>query len=324
MKIVFLILAHRPEPCNLLLRLLGERFAGLVHVDARVSLDQFDQRVSNSVVFMKERIPIFWGGFNMVQATLNLIRNAIQTFPEFERLALISGDCLPVVSLRSLEAFLSEIDKEYIEIVDVQDDPDLFDKDVSLSVDRYGWEQPWRFHNFVYWDHELVNPRGRADAERKYGDHISNLDWIRGDVQKMMPLLTREFTRRLPLFTTLYYGSQWWALSRITILNVYDILFSTDITNYFRYFRCGDEHFMQCIVGNDARSRAKMQRPFMHLGHQMQEDTEKYHLNCSTLSTIHSNTGCLFARKFHPRSCPMVVNAIERGEYFRNILSVSD
>ena len=76
-KIVFLVLVHRPEPFDLLMRLIGDRFDCFVHVDARVPLEPFTAVAASKTRFIEKRTPIFWCGSNMMLATLDLIGAAM-------------------------------------------------------------------------------------------------------------------------------------------------------------------------------------------------------------------------------------------------------
>jgi hypothetical protein len=96
--IAFLILAHKPVALRYLLRAVSAEHLIFVHLDARVSVGQhyFEQRPN--VHWESKRLPVFWGGFNMISATRNLIRSTFERAPHVKRLVLISGDSLPIAS----------------------------------------------------------------------------------------------------------------------------------------------------------------------------------------------------------------------------------
>lgn len=323
-KVVFLVLAHKPDPFNLLIKSLGDAFDCFVHVDARVPIAPFKAAASKRVRLIEKRTPIFWGGNNSITATLDLIRTAIDAVPDFGRLALISGDCLPVADLDTLQAILGEDEVEFIQTFPVQNDPALRNQDPVLAVERYGWRQPARFQTFVFWDHELLNPRGRAAAIKKYGGELDGrLDEIRKDVQEIVSSIFTDFPPRPPLFEKFFYGASWWAISREATLQILDQLHSDDFREYFKYFRCADEHFIHCAFGNNPALHARKRRPFMHLGHPMVEDTSVHHLKAAMLPPIHRETGCLFARKFDPAATPDIAQAIAEGRYFEILRGTS-
>lgn len=95
----FLILAHRdPQLCLRLIRHL-RRLDGevWVHVDARSDLEAFMPQAleaEGGVTFLRSRQAVNWGGFNMVQATLDLL-HAMQPHG-YDRYTLLSGDTYPI------------------------------------------------------------------------------------------------------------------------------------------------------------------------------------------------------------------------------------
>jgi hypothetical protein len=63
MGIVFLVLAQGLQPLQCLARLLGADFDGLVHVDARTPLGEFERSLPPRFQIIKERLPVFLGRF---------------------------------------------------------------------------------------------------------------------------------------------------------------------------------------------------------------------------------------------------------------------
>jgi len=318
-KIVFLVLAHRPEPFDLLMRLIGDRFDCFVHVDARVPLEPFVAVAASKTRFIEKRTPIFWCGSNMMLATLDLIRAAMDAVPDFDRLALISGDCLPAADLDTIAETLGNPDVEFIQTAEVQNDPTLRGLDPSVAVERYGWRQPARFQNFVYWDHELLNPRDRRAALGRYaGESEAGIGRLRGEIEAIAATILADLAPRPALFETFYYGSQWWAVSRGAMLAIADRLFSDEIRSYFKYFRVPDEHFIHCVFGNDPALKARARRPFMFSSHLLGGVKQRPYLEPVTLKAARAK-GHLFARKFEPEAMPDIAVAILQDRYFAEL-----
>jgi hypothetical protein len=319
-KIVYLVLAHKPEPLKLLMRLFGERFDCFVHVDSRVPIGPFNPVRSEKVRLIEKRTPIFWCGANMMVATLDLIETAMAAVPDFDRIALISGDSLPATTPETLEIALGALDVEFIETAEVQNDPTLRNLDPAVAVERYGWRQPARFQTFVYWDHELLNPRDRREAAARYtGESEALRNRLRNEVETIASTILADLPPRPNLFDTFYYGSQWWAVSRDAMLAMRDQLFSDEVRNYFRYFRCPDEHFIHCVFGNNPVLKARPRRPFMFSAHMQGGGAQELHLEQARLRSVYPQTKRLFARKFDPSASQDIVESIKKGRYFLDL-----
>ncbi len=101
---VFAVLAHT-EP-GLFARLV-ERLAPypvVVHVDARSRGDDFAG--APRTTYVRERVPVRWGGFSVVRATLALYRTALDLAQPSDHIVLLSGQCYPA---RPVEEFADHL-----------------------------------------------------------------------------------------------------------------------------------------------------------------------------------------------------------------------
>jgi hypothetical protein len=93
----FLVLAHEDE---LMLTRLVNRLAPigqvLIHVDAKTNISKWKFDGANSTL-LRKRIPVFWGSWSMVEATMLLIEEALSD-PAIERFTLLSGTHYPIIS----------------------------------------------------------------------------------------------------------------------------------------------------------------------------------------------------------------------------------
>ena len=107
--IALLILAHaNPGVFNRLVAALDHpRITLFCHIDAKSELSRFSAAASARVVFIKDRVSIFWGGYSMIEAELALFRAARKAGP-FAAYALISGDSLPLIDNDALVALLQK------------------------------------------------------------------------------------------------------------------------------------------------------------------------------------------------------------------------
>jgi hypothetical protein len=248
------VLAHNPGPLQYLLDALDARFRILVHMDAKTDLATLAEaalRLPAHARLVAPRIPVFWGGWSMMRATLALIEAALAE-ADYERLVLLSGDSLPVRDADAIEATLLESEAEFIDMMEVPDDSSLAGVAPEAAVASHGWVQPWRFHNHVHWDHLLLNPATRETTARHYGLDANRADWLRGDAQALVAELLQELPPRPRLFAHLRYGSQWWGLSGRVLRMILPELQRPDVQSYFRHMQVPDEHMVHTVLANHA------------------------------------------------------------------------
>ena len=124
MRIAYLIMTH--ENPVLLQRTIqtlsfGDKECGFfIHLDLKTPFDKFQSISGQNVLFIKERIPVYWGEFSQVDATLSLIRKAIDSPAKYDYLVLITGSCYPLRTGGYIRRFFeSSPGTEYMEIVKV-------------------------------------------------------------------------------------------------------------------------------------------------------------------------------------------------------------
>lgn len=296
-RVAILVLAHRLAPLPYLLRALGDRFDVFLHLDAETDAAGL---VLPPCVTMVRRRAVHWGGFSMMQATLDLMEAA----REHDVLALVSGDALPLLAPEALHAALADGGPERIELVEVPDDPSLAGQPREVALARHGWEQPWRFHAFVHWDDRLLNPFGAGETAAHYGLPANQADWLRGDAQRLVGEALAGLAPRPALFPRLLYGSQWWALSGQVVAALLAELRRAEMAAYFRFFPVPDEHMVHCVLGALLPGLATRPAPMWR--------AEAGGLDEATLARARA-AGHLFARKFDPAKAPGLADAIRAG-----------
>jgi hypothetical protein len=106
----FAVLAHtQPELLGRLCRRLSP-FHVIVHVDRSVDLAPFRYSVADfadRITFVNNRVRIAWGGFSIVQATVNLYREALKCTDRAEHVVLLSGQCYPTRSIKEFAVYLN-------------------------------------------------------------------------------------------------------------------------------------------------------------------------------------------------------------------------
>jgi len=211
MKIAYLILAHhKPQQLFRLLKHLdGNVF---VHVDRRADLSRFQNRQSN-VELVTKRASGDWGGFGIVEATLNLMRCALETHSD--RFVLLSGADYPIKPVSDFYDFLSaRPDQEFLNAADLL--------------------QEW------------------PGAEIRYAHAYFENPSLNKAVRKFKKLTKVPLPKvQLPLNVRMYGGSQWWCLSRPAVdavVRFFDR--ESTLSQLFSRMLLPDEHFVQTILMN--------------------------------------------------------------------------
>jgi glycosyltransferase involved in cell wall biosynthesis len=82
--------------------------AFFIHVDAKSSIGEFSGLSGENVFLSKERIPIYWGEFSQVEATMLLIRQALSSSAKYDYFVFLQGSDYPLRSGRYIQSFLEE------------------------------------------------------------------------------------------------------------------------------------------------------------------------------------------------------------------------
>lgn len=231
-RVAFLVLAHH-QPAHLA-RLVGALDDPgthvFIHVDARVDPAPFVHAVGGHprVTLLDRRVAVFWGGFSLVQATLNALDAARRAGP-FARHCLLSGADFPIQPRATLLARLRAPDVEWLRV-----GVDLGAPDAAAHrrrIERWHW-------NDVAWLNPRVLPAGAVARRTRRVARAAA-----GAVQALLP------PRRFPCALAPYKGSQWWALSDACV--DWMLRFVDEHPAYLRFHRhvdCADEVFFHTLV----------------------------------------------------------------------------
>lgn len=94
-----------------------------MHVDAKADISDFVE-YTDSVSFVAARELIYWGSFAMVRATIKLLESTVSK--EYDYIALLSGDDLPLKTDGEIKAFLKAHNGS--EFIGVVKDADIGDR----------------------------------------------------------------------------------------------------------------------------------------------------------------------------------------------------
>jgi hypothetical protein len=226
MKIAYLILAHNtPNHISRLIRALDSPHARFfIHVDLKSDIASFEGLSRHNVTVLETRIPVYWGEFSVVQATMNLIRAALREDDEPRYLCLLSASDYPLRNVSYIEGFFArQQGREFINLIRMpnQSVDKLLDR-----LDHYRLQTPWNSSFVIH-------------AVARLNDVNMRLLHFRRDYRKALGTLVP------------FAGSQWWALSAGACRYIQRFVETNpDFVKFFNNVYVPDEMFFQTILGN--------------------------------------------------------------------------
>jgi hypothetical protein len=171
----------------------------------------------------QERVPVYWGDFSQVEATLLLLRLALADQRRFDYFVLLSGADYPLQPVSYIESFFERNKgKEYMNIVPMP--CESVGKPISLLT-TYKSRPNEPISKIARFVRKRLVKIGVLPIERDYKSHLRNF---------------------IP-----YGGSTWWALSREACEYIQSFVANeTRVVNFFKHTVCPDESFFQTILGN--------------------------------------------------------------------------
>lgn len=220
MKIAYLILAHNnPAHLDKLINSLNSDFCDFyIHFDKK-SKTLFNLLNYKNVYYLNNRISIFWGGFSIVQATINLLIESSKEH-KYDYYILLSGVDYPIRSNRYIKNFfIKNSGKEFIDLYKMP----LYDKSFN-RIDKYFFEG--NTNRYLYF----------------FQMHLNK-------TLKSIPY-NRRLPSRFDKFVK-YAGANWWALSDSCINYIIKFLLDNpSYASFYKHTHIPDEMFFQTIVGN--------------------------------------------------------------------------
>ncbi len=266
MKIAYIVLAHKnPEQVVRLVRQLADEGTSFfIHVDRRAGDEIYyklvDQLSSISNVHFLKRYRCYWGDFNIVAATIEGIRQLVNSSIDFDYAFLLSGQDYLIKKTRQIKEFLQRYrDKEFIESF------------ALASKNR------WSHHDGCY----------QALNKVQY--------WHFRFRSKHFYFTVK---RRFPKGFDPYGGSQWWCLSRECIQYINSFVMNNPaFVNYFKYVCIPDESFFHTIVSNSPFKNCIVNDDLKYTDWENPNPTPPAILYKNYFDTL-ANSPKLFARKF--------------------------
>jgi len=226
MKIAYLMVVHNnPQLQKRVIEMLSsEGCSFFIHVDLKSDIRHFSGIRGKHVTFAEPRIPVYWGEFSQVQATMLLIRQALSCSASYDYLVLLQGADYPLRSGRYIRSFFAE--NRGLEFLSMVKMPAPGYPLYKINRLQYPSEKP--LSKFA------ARVLGRLGfAQRDYRKYL-------GDLQP-------------------YSGDADWALSNEACR--YVVEFATQnphVEQYFQNTESSDEMFFHTILGNSPfRSRTR-------------------------------------------------------------------
>ncbi len=223
MKLGFIILAHQDlHRTGQLVRFLARNNCPVcLHIDQNALPEEVKELESSlnhieNVVFTK-REKCGWGQFSIVQATLNAAEVLLKNHPDVTNVFLASGSCLPARPIKQLMAFLERHKgTDFIESFPVGDEKWVKG---GLDQERFTLYFPlsWRKHRFAF--DRLV------------------------DVQRLL-----KIKRTVPKHIAPHMGSQWWCLTKETLLKIVADPRRQQNDRFFSKTWISDESYFQSLA----------------------------------------------------------------------------
>jgi hypothetical protein len=221
MKIAILILAHKNQSqVQRLIDHLKSDFDIYVHIDSNASIAI---NAEKNVVLVAS-LPVYWGSYNLVLATLRLLEKAHEN--RYDRYILISGQDVPLKPNSSIACFFqNNPDAQFIE---------------SEKLPRRSWAS----HDGGFDRISLYYPN-KKPYQTIYTWLEEGFFWAVRKVQKKFPKLKRN------LFNNYWGGAEWLNMTGDCVEYILNYLNSNEsFLRSFRHTRCADEIFFQTIIMN--------------------------------------------------------------------------
>src|SRR5215469_15408213 len=187
-----------------------------VHIDEKSDFQKFSSITEDHVFFSEKRIPVCWGEFSQIEATMLLLGEALVSAANYDYFVFLQGSTYPLRTGVYIQRFLER--NRGLEFMNAVKMPAPGYSLSKINTLRYPSDKP--LHHF---------------AQRVLGK---------------LGLAHRDYRKYLPGIEA-YAGHACWALTRDAC--TYIRRFTTANTHFVEYFRntfAPDESFFHTIIGN--------------------------------------------------------------------------
>ena len=278
-KVAYLIRAHyAPAQLGRLVeRLDSEHAAFFIHISARTSgptLAKMHERVGERPnVWWVERVPTYYAGFSLVEATLSGLRSIAAVDPLPEHTVILSGQDYPARPVSEIEAFFEHNrGRSFVEHFALP------------AADKWPGEHGG-LDRIRYRYYERVNYKTRT---------------------LRLPLLRRRF----PAGLQPYGGGAWCALSADAVRYIVQYTHDNpDVVRFFRHVKIPDEIYVPTVLMNSPL-RETIDPDDVHYIDWSAGGAHPKTLGTEDYDEIVAS-GKLFARKFDPRYDSRILDLLD-------------
>lgn len=231
MKHAFLITAYKsPEQlAELVNQLCCAEFNFYIHLDKKSNLKEESVKSlikqEGNVVFLKNSIDVYWGGFSHLKAFYLLLKKAHEN-KENSYFHVLSGQCFPIKSNDFiLDFFEKNNGKEYID---------------AQFIDESKWTGGSMNRIQLYHLNDYCNIR--ADFWKTFNGRFLKVQRIIG-IKRKPPTIFEKY----------YGGSTWWSITRNAVDYILRFVVSNKkVFNRFKHTHCSEELFFQTVLMNSS------------------------------------------------------------------------
>lgn len=289
MKIAYLIMCHMdPEFVQrTAIKLSNDRNHVFIHVDKKQDISEYIFE-HNNVHFCRNRIENYWGGWNAVIATINLLKKAMET-ESFDRYVLLQGQDYPLYSNEYIEEFFNKYsDIEFCRAYNL-----THTKDNKDSMKVYG-----------YWF--IDKPKSKISKVLRYP-----IKKICSICNKNLIKYRKGYYVENGVKYEVYSGWAQWAITEQCakyILEFYET--HKKFNSYFKYSFPPDEIYFHTIIYNSKFAKktvdsgpinSRSNEKLLNLTYFEYPDQIRVFKSVEDYEKL-MNSGCLFARKFNSQS----------------------
>ena len=233
-KLAFLISTHT-DVLQLvrLINALPDNSVFFIHVDKKADMIPFTNAFVDDcrVRFIDHRVDVRWGSINEVEYQMELVRAALNSGEQFDRLITLSGMDYPVWSKeRIIDFFERDKEKEYLAGTDVS----------------YPWHASAIYQQYFF---KVAKPgSGWKYYVTRALERTLRLFGIKKPLQKKIGNKTYK----------LYTGAAWWAITpRLAAMILHEWDTNVELKNWLKYCMCPAELFAQTVAFNNDDWREK-------------------------------------------------------------------
>ena len=231
-RIAILIIAHnRPKQLLRLIESLDiDRFDFFIHIDGKTEISQFSDLMKlDNVIFLKKRVRTFLDDFSLVEATMNLLEEALSR--NYVYYCLLSGQDYPIKSPQYIyDKLISSYPMNWIDAYPIFAKPWF-----AKKYGKYRYNQKWR---------RLTKSMGRR--QQLLGKSLRGLFRIVERVETLCKgspnaiLMNKGYT--------LSTGSHFWMITDRAATYIYSVYKGGELNEIFRNLEVPEECFCQTVL----------------------------------------------------------------------------